>query len=212
MQDTKKSTSQMRDTTSTLARTASTSPGPYLRRGPLPGADRLRAPGHGDDAQHRDQPAPPGRLDQHQAGHREDGPQPRPDPRPRLRPARSSRKEAITTPRLWRRPWVKFCRWFDAERPPEGRRAALSPQVAARHPLVFAKANLPLSLRPFVDTAALVRELFFTADTPQETVDACLARLQDESYPACLDTMLLALPRPRRVAAPVLVLGALVHI
>src|SRR5664280_894176 len=51
-------------------------------------------------AQHRDQPAPPGRLDQHQAGHREDVPQPRPDPRPPRRLARSSRKEAITTPRL----------------------------------------------------------------------------------------------------------------
>jgi len=91
---------------------------------------------------------------------------------------------------------------------PPGGTIGLTTRLIARHPLVFAKANLLLSLRPFVGTAALVRELFFTADTPQETVDACLARLQDESYPAYLDTMLLALPRPRRVAAPVLVLGA----
>ena len=34
------------------------------------------------------------------------------------------------------------------------------------------------------------------------------ARLQDESYPAFLDVSALALPRPRRVEAPVLVLGA----
>jgi len=91
---------------------------------------------------------------------------------------------------------------------PPGGTMGLTARLIARHPLAFAKANLLLSLRPFVGTAALVRELFFTADTPQETVDACLARLQDESYPAYLDTMLLALPRPRRVAAPVLVLGA----
>jgi hypothetical protein len=58
----------------------------------------------------------------------------------------------------------------------------LTTRLIARHPLVFAKANLLLSLRPLVGAAALVRELFFTADTPQETVDACLARLQDESY------------------------------
>jgi len=91
---------------------------------------------------------------------------------------------------------------------PPGGTIGLTARLIGRHPLVFAKANLLLSLRPFVGTPALVRELFFTADTPQQTVDACLPHLQDESYPAYLDTMLFALPRPRRVAAPVLVLGA----
>ena len=91
---------------------------------------------------------------------------------------------------------------------PPGGTIGLTTRLIARHPLVFAKANLLLSLRPFVDTAALVRELFFTADTPQQIVDACFDRLQDESYPAYLDTMLFALARPRRVTAPVLVLGA----
>src|SRR5664280_105685 len=65
-----------------------------------------------------------------------------------------------------------------------------------------------MTLRPVVSTPDLVRELFFTADTPQQIVDACFDRLQDESYPAYLDTMLFALARPRRVTAPVLVLGA----
>lgn len=81
-------------------------------------------------------------------------------------------------------------------------------RLAARHPLVFVKVNLLLTLRPLTATPALARELFFTADTPQEIVDRCAARLQDESYPAFLDVSALALPRPRRVEAPVLVLGA----
>ena len=91
--------------------------------------------------------------------------------------------------------------------PPSGA-IGLTARLIARHPLVVMKANLLLSLRPFIATPALVRELFFCADTPQETVDACRARLQDESYPAFLDTLFFALPRPRRVTAPVLVLGA----
>jgi alpha-beta hydrolase superfamily lysophospholipase len=78
----------------------------------------------------------------------------------------------------------------------------------ARHPLVMLRANLLLSLKPLVGTSALVREMLFTADTPQPVVDACLARLQDESYLAFLDMLVFALPRPRRVHAPVLVLGA----
>jgi len=84
----------------------------------------------------------------------------------------------------------------------------LTARLIGRHPLVTAKANLQLSLRPYVATPSLVRELFFTPSTPQEIVDLCLAQLQNESYPAFLDTVLVALPRPRRVVAPVLVLGA----
>jgi alpha-beta hydrolase superfamily lysophospholipase len=91
--------------------------------------------------------------------------------------------------------------------PPGGAIGAVA-RLASRHPLAFLKANVLLSLRPFVSTSALVREMFFTPDTPQEVVDHCHARLQDESYPAFLDLMAFALPRPRRVQAPVLVLGA----
>lgn len=94
-----------------------------------------------------------------------------------------------------------------ASTPPTGT-IGVTARVAARHPLTFAQVNLRLSMRPLVRTPALVRELLFTADTPQETVDACLARLQDESYLGYLDSMIFALPRPHRVTAPVLVLGA----
>jgi pimeloyl-ACP methyl ester carboxylesterase len=81
-------------------------------------------------------------------------------------------------------------------------------RVARRHPVAFAKANLLLSLRPLIATPALVRELFFTADTPGPIVDACGARLQDESYLAYLDMLALAPARPRRITVPMLVLGA----
>lgn len=80
-------------------------------------------------------------------------------------------------------------------------------RLALRHPIVMLKTNLQLRLRPFIATPALVRELFFTAETPQRLVDHCDERLQDESYLAFLDTVVLR-ARPRRVRAPVLVLGA----
>jgi pimeloyl-ACP methyl ester carboxylesterase len=91
--------------------------------------------------------------------------------------------------------------------PPSGS-IGITARIAVRHPVVFAKANLSLSLRPLIGTPALVRELFFTVDTPEPIVDECGARLQDESYLAYLDTLAFVLARPRRVAAPMLVLGA----
>lgn len=80
-------------------------------------------------------------------------------------------------------------------------------RVAARHPVLLLKMNLLLSLRPLISTAELAREWFFTPDTPQAIVDRCLARLQDESYPAFLETIIRP-PHQHRVRAPVLVLGA----
>ena len=79
--------------------------------------------------------------------------------------------------------------------PPGGTVAAFG-RIAVRHPLILAKATLLLSLRPFIGSSALVREWFFTPDTPGEVVDHCMVRLQDESYPAFLET-LVVLPRPR---------------
>ncbi|MEO8179500.1 MAG: ketoacyl reductase [Deltaproteobacteria bacterium] len=90
--------------------------------------------------------------------------------------------------------------------PPGGTTAAVA-RLVVQHPIELLKTNLLLRLRPFIVTSKLVRELFFTPDTSQEIVDHCFARLQDESYPAFIDTM-IALPRPRRVQVPVLVLGA----
>lgn len=85
--------------------------------------------------------------------------------------------------------------------------AAVVARLAVRHPAAMLATNLSLRLRPFVATPALVRELFFTPDTPQELVNDTFGRLQDESWPAFLDT-LVVWPRPRRVQVPILVTGA----
>jgi alpha-beta hydrolase superfamily lysophospholipase len=80
-------------------------------------------------------------------------------------------------------------------------------RLAVRYPIEFLMTHLLLRLRPFVAKSKLVRDLFFTPDTPQEIVDHCFACLQDESYLALLDTMVVP-ARPHRVQVPVLVLGA----
>jgi pimeloyl-ACP methyl ester carboxylesterase len=90
--------------------------------------------------------------------------------------------------------------------PSRGTIAAVA-RLAVRHPIEFLKTNFLLRLRPFIVTSKLVRKLFFTPETSQEIVDHCFARLQDESYLAFIDTIVV-LPRPHRVQVPVLVLGA----
>jgi pimeloyl-ACP methyl ester carboxylesterase len=90
--------------------------------------------------------------------------------------------------------------------PPRGATAA-TVRFAGRHPLVFARTNATLRLGPIVGTPRLAREMLFTPATPPEVLDRCFPRLQDESYPAYLDMMLFALPRPERVRVPMLVLG-----
>ncbi len=90
--------------------------------------------------------------------------------------------------------------------PPHGTVSAVA-RLAVRHPMAFLKANLLMRLRPFVVTSRLARALFFSPDTPQGIVDHCFGHLQDESYLAFIDTMVV-LARPHRVRVPVLVLGA----
>jgi pimeloyl-ACP methyl ester carboxylesterase len=92
--------------------------------------------------------------------------------------------------------------------PPSGvRRITL--HIARRHPVQFAKANALLKLAPVVATPELVRELFFSASTPDEQVNAYHLRVQDESYRAFLDMLLLNLVRTKQVnRVPMLVLGA----
>ena len=78
---------------------------------------------------------------------------------------------------------------------------------ALQHPIALLKSNLLLRLKPFVSSPKLVRELYFTPDTPQKIVDHCFANLQDESYLAFIDTMIV-LPQPKQIKVPILVLGA----
>ncbi len=79
-------------------------------------------------------------------------------------------------------------------------------RLTSRHPLVMARANLTLRLRPFVTDPTMVRELFFTAETPQSLVDYVWGRLRDESYLAFLDTLTVR-AQPGRIQVPVLIMG-----
>ena len=81
-------------------------------------------------------------------------------------------------------------------------------KVARRRPLVFAKCILTFSLAPMIASPRLAREAFYSADFPDEELLAYWKRMQDESYMAFLDMLALDLPKPEKVKAPVLVLGA----
>ena len=82
-------------------------------------------------------------------------------------------------------------------------------RVARRHPKAFAKVNVSLRLAPLVATPELVRDVFFSASTPDDHVNCCQQRVRDESYRAFLDILALDLVRTKRVnRVPMLVLGA----
>ena len=77
-----------------------------------------------------------------------------------------------------------------------------------RHPWHFAKLSITGESLPYVSSPELARERFFSPGTPEELVRRYAARLQEESARSGRDG-LIQLPRPARVRAPVLVMGAL---
>jgi alpha-beta hydrolase superfamily lysophospholipase len=77
-----------------------------------------------------------------------------------------------------------------------------------QHPWRFATALITGKASAMFGTPEAVRERFFSAGTPESTVTYCAARVQDESRRVTLDALLLNLPRPARVTAPMLVMGA----
>ena len=88
-----------------------------------------------------------------------------------------------------------------ASLPPKGiLRAAL--RVASNQPLAFLKANLTLSLLPIIRTPSMAQEVFFSANMSVEKLMRYFSLMQDESYRAFLDTMVLNLPRPNEPYAP----------
>lgn len=94
-----------------------------------------------------------------------------------------------------------------ASTPPSGV-ARATVRVAWRHPLAFMKALLTFSMFSVVSTPRLAQETFFSADMPAEMVNDYFSRLQDGSLRVYLDMLVLNLPDPKRVNAPLLVLGA----
>ena len=93
-----------------------------------------------------------------------------------------------------------------ASAPPAGA-LATTLRIAGRHPLIFAKVNLMMSLFPLVATPALAREAFFSEGLTDAQVQTYWEKLQDESYLGFLDMLALNLPKPARVKTPMLVLG-----
>ena len=79
---------------------------------------------------------------------------------------------------------------------------------ARRHPLKIARSAVTGKSLPLVNGQGAVREKFFSETTPQDVVARCAERLQEESSRASLDGMLLNLPKPSRVSAPIMVAGA----
>jgi pimeloyl-ACP methyl ester carboxylesterase len=77
-----------------------------------------------------------------------------------------------------------------------------------RHPLLFLKANITLSLYPLVSTPALARDLFFSVGMAEEKVRDYQARMSDESFRGFLDMLFLNLPKPELISTQMLVMGA----
>ncbi len=81
-------------------------------------------------------------------------------------------------------------------------------RIAFRHPLIFLRANLTLSLYPLIDQPKLTQEAFFSEDIDPDLLNEYFRLMQDESYLAFLDMMLFKLPNPERVSTELLILGA----
>jgi pimeloyl-ACP methyl ester carboxylesterase len=78
-----------------------------------------------------------------------------------------------------------------------------------RHrPMHFAKMTITGKALPYITPPQLARERFFSSHTPEADVRRYAARLQEDSSRIGIDCLLLRLPRPKRVMAPMLVLGA----
>ena len=80
-------------------------------------------------------------------------------------------------------------------------------RVVRRRPLAFVKANLTLRLTPLVATPQLAREAFFADDLPEDELLGYWRQIQDDSYRAFLDMVVLDLPRASKIRTPLLVVG-----
>ncbi len=76
------------------------------------------------------------------------------------------------------------------------------------HPSDFVKMTVTGKALPYINPPQLARERFFSSHTPEADVRKYAARLQEDSSRIGIDCLLLRLPRPKRVTAPMLVLGA----
>jgi pimeloyl-ACP methyl ester carboxylesterase len=94
-----------------------------------------------------------------------------------------------------------------ASAPPRGLVPATM-RVARRHPLIFLKVNCTFRLFHNISTPELYKETFFSANISAKELAAYHTQVQDESFRAYVDMMVLNLPKPEKVDIPMLVLGA----
>jgi pimeloyl-ACP methyl ester carboxylesterase len=94
-----------------------------------------------------------------------------------------------------------------ASGPPRGV-IGITLKIARQHPLKFLRMNATWSLYPVVADPDDARALLFGTHLDDVTALGYVARVQEESYFAFLDMLLLDRPKPGRVTAPMLVLGA----
>lgn len=92
--------------------------------------------------------------------------------------------------------------------PPPAGLVGTTLRIAGRRPLTFAKVNVTFSLAPLIATPELTREAFFSDDFPDATLRSYWTLMQDESYMALLDMVVLDRLNPANVKTPMLVLGA----
>ena len=81
-------------------------------------------------------------------------------------------------------------------------------RVLRHDPRIVIKAFLTWNMRPVVETPARARWALFSADFPEEKLLDYHKYMNDESFRAFIDLLGLNLARPKRVKAPMLVLGA----
>lgn len=81
-------------------------------------------------------------------------------------------------------------------------------RIIQRHPMLWLQANLLMWLYPIVGRPDLAREWFFSPNISDEALEAHFSKLQNESYRAAMDMLVLNLPKPQKVKCPVAVLGA----
>lgn len=79
---------------------------------------------------------------------------------------------------------------------------------ARQHPWVFTKIVLKLNLLPLIATPQLARDAFFSDDLPEGKLVEYWKQMQNDSFMAFLDMLVLDLPKPARVKTPLLILGA----
>ena len=89
--------------------------------------------------------------------------------------------------------------------PPRGV-AAVSGRLMRKHPVLTMRSNISRSPE-IVFKPPMTREALFSASTPEDVVNACADRVESESIRALWFDAMFRLPKPSKVAAPVLVLG-----